>query len=276
MDVHAPVTRSQRHRPQATRAEAQSRDETLAPRPPDPGDALLEKERLHCLGLMAARLMHDLRNPLSVVVGSNDVIELSVDEIDRASDSSDIRRSVGDIRQQLALSRAAVGELLELSDSLDDSREWREDAQPVNLHAVVRRSFLRLGVLLRRRTTIDLQAKDDLPPVHGNRSHLTLVVSSLLFNAWEALPEGRGENLITLRLQRRERHALLEVEDNGAGIDTVMLERIFEPYFTTKSHSGSGLGLAVTKSIVEGIGGAIAVQSDLGRGSCFSVLLPYA
>lgn len=101
------------------------------------------------------------------------------------------------------------------------------------------------------------------------------VVLNLLLNAQQALPAGGGWIAVRLRADEAANEALIEVEDNGCGIDAEARRRLFEPFFTTR-RDGSGLGLPVVRAIVQAHGGQVAVRSEPGAGSCFTVHLPLA
>jgi CheY-like chemotaxis protein len=116
----------------------------------------------------------------------------------------------------------------------------------------------------------------DLPWVQGSDARLGQVFLNLLINAAHAIPEGRlQEHEVRVVARMREPGlVMVEVRDTGAGMAPDMVERIFDPFFTTKPHNlGTGLGLAICHRIVQGVGGRIEVESELGRGSVFRVLL---
>ena len=113
----------------------------------------------------------------------------------------------------------------------------------------------------------------------ANESRLGQVVLNLIVNAAQAAPEGRVDDN-TLRLVTRtteDGRAVIEVADTGCGIPKENLERIFDPFFTTKPASvGTGLGLAICHTIIAELGGQIEVDSEVGRGTTFRLLLPQA
>ena len=143
---------------------------------------------------------------------------------------------------------------------------------PVDLRGPVRAAARIAENQLRSRASLLLDLRD-VPPVRGSEHELAQVA----LNAAQAISEGHpaeNEIRVTTRLAADGRVAL-EVSDTGSGIASEILPRIFDPFFTTKAvGEGSGLGLAVCHGIVEALGGAIEVESTLGQGSCFRVLLP--
>jgi signal transduction histidine kinase len=108
--------------------------------------------------------------------------------------------------------------------------------------------------------------------IQGSASALREALINLIFNAVDALPRG---GTICLRCTRSGRRVVVEVSDTGTGIPADVRPRIFDPFFTTKA-GGTGLGLAIVHRVVEAHGGRIAVRSEPGRGSIFSVTLPLA
>jgi len=118
-----------------------------------------------------------------------------------------------------------------------------------------------------------------VPLVTANESRLGQVILNLIVNAAQAVPEGKAEDNM-LRLVTRtaeDGRAVVEVADAGCGISKPNLERIFDPFFTTKPAGvGTGLGLAICHTIIAELGGEIEVDSEVGRGTTFRLLLPYA
>jgi signal transduction histidine kinase len=112
--------------------------------------------------------------------------------------------------------------------------------------------------------------EDDLPPVPLDARLVRQAVLNVAINAVQAMPRG---GTLRVRLRREPAAVLLEVADTGAGIPEEVRHRIFEPFFTTKA-SGTGLGLAVVKRIVEGHGGEIAVATPPGGGTVFALRFP--
>jgi len=115
-------------------------------------------------------------------------------------------------------------------------------------------------------------ADEELPPVPLDARLVRQAVLNVAINAVQAMPRG---GRLRVKLRREPDAALLEIEDSGAGIPEEVRHRIFEPFFTTKA-SGTGLGLAVVKRIVDGHGGEIAVSSPPGGGTVFAIRFPLA
>jgi two-component system, NtrC family, sensor kinase len=119
---------------------------------------------------------------------------------------------------------------------------------------------------------IDLAIADDLPIIESDRGQLQQVFLNILSNAFAAVKDG-GRIKIGLKLEGDDRIAVT-ICDNGCGIPQEHIERIFEPFFSTKGDYGTGLGLSITLGIVEKLGGTINVHSQVGVGTTFTVRLP--
>jgi signal transduction histidine kinase len=124
-----------------------------------------------------------------------------------------------------------------------------------------------------RRTKVSIERR---PPSHNlrvamSRAELTQVLTNLLINARDAMPEG---GTVTISAEADSSMASIHVTDRGCGIAPELLDRIFVPFFTTKGNKGTGLGLSVTESLVRSNGGRIAVESPPGQGATFVVSLP--
>jgi signal transduction histidine kinase len=114
----------------------------------------------------------------------------------------------------------------------------------------------------------------ELPRVMGNSVQLAQVFTNLLINAAQALPRAGGELRLVTRMQGTQ-EVVVDVHDNGCGIASENLERIFESFFTTKPvGEGTGLGLSISRDIIQGLGGELSVDSRVEEGSTFRVFLP--
>src|SRR5262249_29711589 len=121
----------------------------------------------------------------------------------------------------------------------------------------------------------------DVQEVEANESRLGQLVLNLFVNAAQAIPEGRADHneirIVTSRSEGPPPRVVLEVRDTGSGMPPEIISRIFDPFFTTKPATlGTGLGLAICHRIVRDLGGEIHVESELGKGSVFRVMLPIA
>jgi two-component system NtrC family sensor kinase len=145
--------------------------------------------------------------------------------------------------------------------------------EPLDVNEIVREV---LGFLekesLYRNISLELNLDDDLPRISSDRGQLQQVFLNIINNAIAAVDNG-GRVQITTRSVDLDTVAVL-ITDNGVGMSDEVLSHIFEPFFTTKGAEGTGLGLAITYGIVQKLGGRIAVASEEGKGSTFTIELP--
>jgi two-component system sensor histidine kinase PilS (NtrC family) len=211
-------------------------------------------ERLASIGRLAAGIAHEIRNPLASISGSMEML--------KTSPGAD-----ADSRQLMDIAVREVDRLNRLiTDLLDYARPRTEERQRLDLGELVSeiaRAFQqerRLGI------TLTVAAEPEVS-LEGASGQLRQVVWNLVRNAAEAMPGG-GE--IRVRVSKDGGHPMLIISDTGAGIPKAHLERIFEPFYSTKV-SGSGLGLATVARIVDDHRGHIDVDSEPGRGTTFTV-----
>jgi signal transduction histidine kinase/DNA-binding response OmpR family regulator len=225
---------------------------------------LVKTERLRALGEMAAGVAHDFNNLLSVILGRAELMLRRVREPAMVRDLEAVRRSAQDgadtvrriqeftrTRRTRSFERVDLGEVAREVVELTRPR-WEVEAQSRG----VRYEF-----------TVDGVA----PPVAGRPEELREVLTNLLTNAVDAMPEG---GRCTVRLGADAQWATVAVRDTGVGMVEDMRRRVFEPFFTSKGPRGTGLGLAVSWGIVTRHGGTIEVESTPGAGSTFLVRLP--
>jgi len=217
-------------------------------------------EHLATLGELAAGLAHEIRNPLAGIAG---VIELLGKDLPESSPSRDIWK---DVRQEIQQIQRILNDLLEYA------RPRPPQFRLADLNATAEQAVhLAQQQVLTRQVKIELVKADALPPVEHDAAQIQQVLLNLLLNAVQAI-EGAGA--IQVRLDSRERFAVVSVTDTGRGIDPSHLPNIFRPFFTTKG-TGTGLGLSLAQRIAESHAGSIEVSSTPGKGSCFTLRIPF-
>jgi two-component system sensor histidine kinase/response regulator len=240
---------------------------------------LLETERVYSLGVVAASVAHELRNPLTALLTTLDLADMRLKSmIDGVSggrplgpdDAEGLRKVV----EQVARAKQSVDQITEITSGIELSHKRRDEERTADMKEVANLTLRCVRAELLKRAQIQVEIEPS-PPVQGSPNKLGQVVMNLLINALQALPDRpRGQNVVSLRLRAVGDFVRLEVEDNGSGIPQDVLGQIFDPFFTTKTHGGTGLGLAISKQIIEEVRGRIAVESEVGRGTKFSVELP--
>ena len=217
-------------------------------------------EHLATLGELATGLAHEIRNPLAGIAG---VIEIVGRDLPATSPA---RAVVKDVRLEITrISRT-------LTDLLETARPRRPDVRRSNLNTTVEHAvMLARQQVLSRPIKIELQKASDLPEVEHDSDQVHQVLLNLLLNAVQAL---EGPGTVRVEIGSREGYASVVVSDNGRGIPPQNLPNIFRPFYTTKGE-GTGLGLSLAHRIVEDHHGRIEVSSVVGKGSTFTVLLPF-
>jgi signal transduction histidine kinase/CheY-like chemotaxis protein len=238
-----------------------------------------QTQKLESLGLMAGGIAHDFNNMLTSILGNANLALMDTPEGLPAQDC---------LREVIKSSQRAAdlcGQMLAYSG------RGRFLIEAVHLSTLVRETAGMLELSVSKRARLELKLANDLPPVEADATQLRQVVMNLVINASEAIERKDGVITVTTSVQRCDQdfleeaiavdalpegdYVLLEVSDNGCGMDAATQEKIFDPFFTTK-FTGRGLGLAAVLGIVRGHGGTIRVQSQPQAGTTFTILLPPA
>ena len=230
-------------------------------------EQLVRSARLAAVGRLSAGVAHEIGNPLAAIRGLLDLMQTG------DLDPEDQREFVGRIQRETERIHHTIRDLLDFSRN-DPAQEGRIEAS-ADLSEVVSDTVK----LIDRQTrfsdiALAVALDDDLPRVRGDHERLRQVLLNLLFNAADALG---GKGRIDVRTAKGDGVVLLIVEDDGPGIDAEILDQVFDPFVTTKAPGkGTGLGLAVCHTIVEGLGGSIAATNLEQGGAAFEVTLPAA
>ena len=237
--------------------------------------AVARTERLAAVGRLAAGVGHEINNPLATISACAEALESRVAE-GVYGEGADVE----DLREYLQLIRGEAFRCKQITNGLlDFSRARAVEPAPADVSEVVE-SAARLLAHQKRGAAIEIKTElaGDLPLVPADAGQLQQAVIILAENAIDAMPRGGTLTLRTLREEAGEgERVAVEVSDTGHGIPDEIRERIFDPFFTTKEVGrGTGLGLAVCYGIVTEHGGRIGVESAVGRGSTFRIVLPAA
>ena len=231
----------------------------------------LHTEKMASIGKMAAVLAHEINNPLSGILTYAKLLRKWIDREDAGRAR---RQEICDSLDLIASESRRCGDLVK--NLLTFSRTTPMNLQPANLNLVVDRS-LRLVQHQLDLAGIQVQPQldPDLPLVLCDAAQIEQVILALVMNALDAMPQG-GNLWIATSVRHEPDHVQIVVRDDGSGIPAELLPRIFEPFLTTKETGrGVGLGLAISRSILERHNGNIEVQSEAGRGTTFTVTLPW-
>lgn len=226
-------------------------------------EALRKAEERATAGQLALEMLHEIRNPLEAL---GYLIHLTTE------DAEDVER----VREYLHLAEEQMGLLRHVASETLGFARASASSEPIDMIAVTD-AALRIHHRAMRRKRIKLIR--DLPEkiaAHGYRGEMLQAVSNLVVNALESMED---EGTLYLRLRKRRDEVQLTVADNGHGISKEHMGLIFEPFFTTKGEYGNGLGLALTKRIIEHHAGKIRVKSSVRpncSGTTFQISLPGA
>jgi PAS domain S-box-containing protein len=221
---------------------------------------LVQSGKLAAIGELAAGVAHEINNPLFAILGLTEFLLKEAEPGSRAE-------------QRLELIRQTGFEIKEIVRALlDFARENAEERHVVPLEDViqstvdlVRRTNAHKGVEL-------VEAYEGTALVNASPNQLKQIFLNLIANARQAMPNGGA---VRIEMHRSGAHVLASVSDDGPGIPPHVLDRIFEPFYTTKRDSGgTGLGLSVSLGIAEAHGGSLTASSELGRGATFTLRLP--
>jgi two-component system NtrC family sensor kinase len=233
-------------------------------------DHMLHVEKMASLGKMAAVVAHEVNNPLSGILTYAKLLRKWVGT---GQTSGEKREEAMQCLELIAAESRRCGDLIK--NLLTLSRTAPMNVQTTDLHSVIERSLL----LVRHQLELggiefQRQLASDLPPLSCDPAQIEQVLLVLIMNAKDAMPKG-GNLWIETRLTPDDAAIKIRVRDDGAGIAPDILPHIFEPFLTTKETGrGVGLGLAISRGIVERHNGRIDVASELGHGTTFTITLP--
>jgi len=216
------------------------------------------------VGQLAANVAHELNNPLQGIVTYSSLL-LEKDICDGPS-----RQNIEKIATQANRCREIIRGLL------DFSRQKKPNKTPTNINALLRGCIsLMENQTLFHNITITQNLDESLPMIVIDPSQIERVFMNLIINAAEAMMDDGGTLILTTRLDVSLENIEIEVKDTGHGITIENMEKIFNPFFTTKEIGhGVGLGLAISYGIVKEHYGEITVESEAGKGATFIVSLP--
>ncbi|WP_407735928.1 ATP-binding protein [Hyalangium sp.] len=233
---------------------------------------LMMTDRMAALGTLAGGIAHEINNPLTFITNNLSYLEESLDsaEAKQLPSLEEFKGAVSDAREGANRVRHIVRDLKAFS-RVEEAR-----LEPIDVHQGLEFALNVAAHEIRPRAQV-VRDFEPIPSVLGDETRLGQVFLNLLVNAAQAIPEGHPEaNILTVRTRAGEGgQVFVEIRDTGVGIPPEIRERIFEPFFTTKPAGvGTGLGLPICQRIVTSLGGKISVQSEVGRGTTFTVTLP--
>jgi signal transduction histidine kinase len=236
---------------------------------------LLHSQKMTALGTLAAGIAHDFNNILSIIEGSTQLIE------ENLHDARKVHTRLSRIKAVVAQGSGIVKAMLGFS------RESSPSA-PADINSIVEDTLKLLGDRFLREVRITFTPAEHVPLVAGSRDFIQQILLNLIFNAAEAKSSDKAIMLTTFECPAAplspfiapkvaDGYVCVSVQDFGSGIAPEVLPRIFEPFFTTKALStrrGTGLGLSMVYELAKKLGAGISVETAIGKGTTFSLLLP--
>jgi len=259
------MCRQLEHARDAVRRETEARIETL--------EQLRHTERLATVGRLASGVAHELGTPLNVIAGRAKII--ATEDLEREEVIS-FSKTIADQANRMA-------EIIR--HLLDFARRRSSQRAPVDMEQLARQVMDLLAVTARKsNVTLEFNRSGEIPPVNVDRSQIQQVLMNLIINGIQAMSRGgrieldmsmeKTANAAAANASMRD-HLAIRIRDEGEGIPPEHIKLVFDPFFTTKGvGKGTGLGLSISYGIVEEHGGWIDVQSEIGKGTCFTVYLP--
>jgi PAS domain S-box-containing protein len=234
-------------------------------------ERLLRSQKLESLGLISGGVAHDFNNLLATILGNS---SLASDAISREHPAF---RPLCEVQMASRRASELTQQMLAYAGRASFS------TGPVDVSTTIREVGSLLETTISKKVTLKLDLVPGLPVVDGNEGQLQQIIMNLVINASEAIGENPGEIRVSTRLidgagntpsaGRGGRSVAVEVKDTGCGMSEETRARIFDPFFTTKTN-GRGIGLATVLGIVRNHHGALLVESELGHGTTFRVVLP--
>jgi signal transduction histidine kinase len=252
---------------------------------------LIQSEKLASLGLLISGIVHEINNPNNFISFNMPILRDYLQEILPVLDEhaaktphyevqgmpyaefrADVMKLLENIEHGSTRINATVAKLKEFSRKRDE-----KGARPILPTGVVERAVAICHTQIRKTVkTFDVQVQQDMPEMVSDPDAIEQTLINLLINAAQAAD--KPDSHIRLKAWREisgMEGLVLEVEDNGCGMEAKTASRIFDPFFTTKEEKlGTGLGLYISKNLLESVGGFITVESEIGRGTAFRVVLP--
>ncbi len=223
---------------------------------------LAQSEKLAAVGQLAAGVAHEINNPLTAILANAQLLQ-------RELNPDDDRQELVDL-----ITRAGTRAAQVVRNLLDLARKEHYEFLPTDINETIQNALALVHhELVSRPIQLTLDLAGDLPLIEASKDHLQGVWLNLMMNAIDALNNAPGELRVSTRQQGSAIHIILA--DTGMGIPPERIQRIFEPFYTTKNPGhGTGLGLSVCHRIVKQHGGHILVNSRIGAGTEFEVVLP--
>lgn len=222
-------------------------------------EQLVQAAKLAAIGELASNIAHEINNPLTSILGYSELIKEEID-------IKNIMRDIEVIENEALRARDIVRQLLEFS------RKRPLEIKEIQINDIMSEVLALAAVPLKNSNITISKLYGDIPLIEGDANQLKQVFLNIINNAIFAMQGGGTLGVTTAMTDKDSFH--VEIRDTGKGIPKEILQRIFEPFFTTKQEKGTGLGLSVSYKIIQSHNGRIDVESEKGRGTKFTIVLP--
>jgi signal transduction histidine kinase len=228
---------------------------------------LVQAEKLATMGTLAGGVAHEINNPLTAILTNAQMLLTDAKSFD-----ADSKESLQLIEEATQRCRTIVQKLMTYAKRPLETAE----VSKVDLLNVVKKAISFLGYQFEQENIkIILSAKDEVYPINGNQNELEQLLTNIILNARDAITKTKKSGNIYISLSKSNNSVYIEVKDEGSGIPKEIMPRIFDPFFTTKDvGKGLGLGLSICQAIIEKHKGTITVQSEVNKGSVFTIKIP--
>lgn len=250
---------------------------------------LIHTNKMTSLGLLLSSMAHEINNPNASIRFSGHIIARMWGDVVPILDG--VWREEGDFYLGGVPFQTARGALSENAAKIVENSERiarvvqglrdygvgdRSSLRPnLDINAAVSAALSVLTCQMKQDVSLKTSLGTDIPVIIGSHQQLEQVLINLIVNAMQSLPDGRGEVFLSTRYDSETAEVMVEVQDNGTGISAETMERLFEPFFSTKlERGGSGLGLYISQYIVAEHGGRLRIWSQPGNGTLVQVILP--
>jgi PAS domain S-box-containing protein len=233
--------------------------------------SLLQAQKMESLGLLTSHIIHDFNNLLSGIMGYASLLEKKI------ADNPKVKKYVTTIINSSERASTLINQLLNFS------RKKMAEKEIININDLIKESLDFLAMNLKM-LNLDIQLYQSQILLQADKTKISLILINLIINARDAM-ENAPRPILRIRTDLVDinnqsnlldgQYALIEISDNGSGISRENQKKIFEPFFTTKGQGrGTGLGLAIVREIIKDYNGHIEVDSEIGQGTKFKILLP--
>lgn len=248
---------------------------------------LIVTERNAAFSLFSQGIIHNLKNPMSIISGGVQYLQYNYNKIKETRTPEEIQAFLEKVVKYIDRFETANNQLLEMVNSLMAKvrTDSEADVVTVNLNDILQKElrFYEADMQFKHRTDKHITLTEKELYVRIVPGEFNQIVQNLIRNALDAMYQ-QNDAALTIRTFEREGHACCSIEDNGPGIPEEAREKIFDPFYTTKPKAseksdapkGTGLGLYMVKTMLEKYNGHLELESQPGKGTCFTICLPQA